>query len=331
MLLHSHLLEMVDDEQSLSPQISDDFQTVRPHMIMENNLSMRTFMNIIKFFGIVFFGVLLFVACEPPHGSTTFHNFSVPNATLTNLQASLHNHEIYTRITTHDQLSIFMQTHVFAVLDFMFLLKSLQKAYTNTNVMWTSTNLPKIGRFVNSIVVGEETDEIVIGNMTYIMSHFELYKLAMHEVGCDTTLIDSLVNHIKNQQSPTTNHIRVWLHQNKDKIGNHVLDFVLTTLMFVDSDSHITASAFLYGREDPIPQMFRNFLEKSTNINNYPFLKAYMERHIEVDSGEHGPMARQILNTLTTSDKIGEEIENAGKIAIQARINLWSGVVNSLS
>lgn len=50
-------------------------------------------------------------------------------------------------------------------------------------------------------------------------------------------------------------------------------------------------------------------------------MEVYLERHVEVDSGEHGPLAEKLMHLLCQEDeKKWLEAENAAKQAIVARI-----------
>ncbi len=54
----------------------------------------------------------------------------------------------------------------------------------------------------------------------------------------------------------------------------------------------------------------------------------YLERHIEVDSGQHGPLAHALLESLCGDDfQRWREAEESARAAIEARIALWDAVL----
>src|SRR5947208_1854747 len=102
------------------------------------------------------------------------------NDHLCSLRAALLDHPIYAHVSSVADLRRFMEDHVFAVWDFMSLLKRLQQDMTCIKVPWFPADNAKAARLINDIVIGEETD---VGPDGAYVSHLALYLRAMRDVG----------------------------------------------------------------------------------------------------------------------------------------------------
>src|ERR1700685_1333690 len=107
---------------------------------------------------------------------------------LNTLRAQLLEHPVYADVASIADLRRFMEDHVFAVWDFMSLLKRLQQDVTCTRVPWFPAGHARGARLINDIVIGEETD--VDPDGTYV-SHLDLYLRAMEDVGASTHQFDT--------------------------------------------------------------------------------------------------------------------------------------------
>ena len=243
------------------------------------------------------------------------------NTLITTSQAELYSHPLYDKLQDMRSLRIFMKYHVFAVWDFMSLLKSLQRKLTCIEIPWIPSSNSKIARFINEIVLEEETDEIYIGK--YI-SHFELYLKSMEEIGADTSPILLFLKEIKNSL------IDIKSLNNE----NGPFKFIETTFSIITKNSHQIASAFLFGREDIIPKMFDTILKKtrSSSSLNCTYFNKYLERHIAIDADHHRPLAINMLTELCKEDKIKwSEAAETAISSIQARIQLWNFIDHEIS
>lgn len=241
-------------------------------------------------------------------------------AKISPLREELIHHPMYKNIQELNDIKTFMEFHIFAVWDFMSLLKSLQNSLTCVSVPWVPVGSANTRFFINEIVVGEESDVDSEGNRT---SHFELYLKAMDEIGADTKTITKFVDLIK--EGKTVNQAF-----DSIEVADEIKAFVLKTFEIINSGkSYIQASVFTFGREDLIPDMFISIVQDLSK--NFPeelkTLKYYLERHIEVDSGEHNPLAMQMTRELCGTDpEKWQEVEKQVIESLEARINLWDGI-----
>lgn len=240
---------------------------------------------------------------------------------LISLHEKLSCHSLYQKIKTQSDLQVFMETHVFAVWDFMSLLKRLQREITCVEIPWKPSPYPKnVVRLINEIVLGEESDKDRDG---LACDHFTLYLRAMSDLGADPS---RLLNFSKDL--------------NFDKWATQAeRDFVAFNLdLAMKGKIHEVAAAFFFGREKLIPDMFTSILgDLSKNLDestqtSFPNLKYYLERHIEIDGGEHSHQAHDCLASLCGNDEIKwEEARLAGVQSLILRSALWDEVESKVS
>ena len=233
-------------------------------------------------------------------------------------------HPLYHALDTKEKITLFMENHVFAVWDFMSLIKALQKNLTCTSVPWTPNPNNFSGKLVNEIVLAEESDIDMNDNPK---SHFELYIESMENLGADTNLIKNFIREINSSQS-------YYESVKKFNIPSVVKEFMDFTFDIIKTNkNHVIASVFTFGREDLIPDMFIEIVKKLSSENNIKadLLIYYLERHIELDADEHGPMALKMINNLCGSDPIKwKEATIASEKALKMRIKLWDYVLNEV-
>lgn len=232
-------------------------------------------------------------------------------------------HSVYENLKSIDDVKFFMQYHAFAVWDFMSLVKALQMHFAPTNLPWFTPQNMDVARFINEIVLSEESDIDSDGNYS---SHYAMYLNAMREVGANTEPIEAFVQELRDG-APLFETIA------EMNFPVELKQFLKFTFETIESrDIHKIAAVFTFGREDIIPEMFLQVLNNSDELQNAPKFRYYLERHIDLDGDEHGPMALKLMEIVCGQDK-DKWLEAAeyAKRAIQLRINLWTLIDRKIS
>lgn len=235
------------------------------------------------------------------------------------LRQQIINHSVYSEIKDLDHLRIFMKYHVYAVWDFMSLLKTLQNNLTCITVPWFPKGSGETRNLINEIVVGEESDIDLNGERK---SHFELYLDAMKQCGANTSQIETFINSL----IETGDFSAAYAASNTPKEAKDFVDFTFEVI--ASQKEYLQAAIFTFGREDLIPGMFISMVNDIHK--NFPdsvsIFKYYLERHIEVDGDHHSHLALQMTSNLCGQNQtFWEEAEKTTVESLKRRIGLWDG------
>ena len=230
-------------------------------------------------------------------------------------------HKLYSNIESIKDLQVFTENHIYAVWDFMSLLKALQIRLTCTKTPWLPNNNSQTAYLINEIVLAEETD---INQVGVRKSHYELYLDAMIDIGAKTEKPVEIINEIANSENIFNAIENINIHPN-------IKNFLNFTFSVIDEGKpHKIAAIFTFGRENLIPNMFNEILrefEKNVSEGDISKLIYYFERHIELDEDEHGPMALEMVSMLAENDPDKwKEIEDISIEALEKRILLWDAI-----
>jgi hypothetical protein len=231
-------------------------------------------------------------------------------------------HRVYGELSGIERVRTFLNSHVYAVWDFMSLLKTLQRELTCVQVPWVPSGPTSSRRLINEIVLIEESDEFGEG---YI-SHFELYLDGMDQAGAETGTVRSFLDLLRGG-TPVLDAVR------EAGVPQGAADFVRTTWEIIDgAPVHCKAAAFAFGREDLIPEMFAQVVKIPDPEGRLTLFKDYLVRHIEVDGEQHTPMAMQMLIDLCGDDTAKwSQCAETVRTALRARVGLWSSISAELA
>ena len=236
------------------------------------------------------------------------------------LRVKLQEHSLYQSLNNLSDGATFMELHVYAVWDFMSLLKSLQQHLSCVTTPWIAPKNPTLSRFINEIVMGEESDIDVNGTP---MSHYQIYLGAMQEVGASTKGIETFIGSLNEEDSVLETIKKAGL----TPAVQNFLNFTFKTI--ATHKPHLVAAAFTFGREDLIPDMFIEIVGKAAkkNARSYPKFMYYLNRHIEIDGDQHGPLSLKMVSELCENDPVKwEEARLVAQEALRLRIALWDAI-----
>lgn len=230
-------------------------------------------------------------------------------------------HSLYKNVKTIADLNCFLESHVYAVWDFMSLLKALQSKLTCTTTPWFATKNPETRYLINEIVLAEESDLTIDGRR---QSHYEMYIEAMESCGANTKGIEQFLSELNSLHN-------IYVAIKKSNLHPNIKAFLDFTFRVIDEGkSHKIAAAFTFGREDLIPSMFTVILKNfQANFPETDLSKLiyYFERHIELDADEHGPMAMKMITELCgTNEQKWTEVEEISILALEKRVGLWDAI-----
>ncbi len=247
------------------------------------------------------------------------------NQSIEPMRQQIINHKVYDAINDVADLQIFMQYHIYAVWDFMSILKALQNNLTCTSVPWYPKGSADTRALINEIVAGEESD---VDRNGINKSHFEMYIDAMQQCGANTAQIETFLSTLQK----TGNFDEAF---QISETPEQARDFVNFTFKIINSNKDYLQSAiFTFGREDLIPGMFISIVNDMhkkfpDSISDF---KYYLDRHIEVDGDHHSHLALQMTANLCGSNaKYWNEAEQESIESLKRRIALWDGALAEIN
>jgi len=246
---------------------------------------------------------------------------SLINSKIQSHKDLLLHHSLYEKVKTIDDLHLFLENHIYAVWDFMSLLKALQQKLTCTTTPWFASSNPETRYLINEIVLAEESDLSLNGKR---LSHLEMYVEAMESCGANTKEVQAFLQKVVENKN-------IFIIIKQSNLHSNIKSFLDFTFKIIEEGkTHKIAAAFTFGREDLIPNMFtailKNF-QKNFPETNLSELIYYFERHIELDTDEHGPMAMQMITELCKEDPIKwAEVEEIAIQSLEKRVGLWDAI-----
>jgi len=211
----------------------------------------------------------------------------------------LKNHPVFNYISNIYDLQTLMQWQVFAVWEFMSIVKRLQCEYTGLRFPWVPPRNQQTARFFNELVLALESYKTEDGSH---QSHLEFYIEAMRDSNTTTKVIVEFINLLRFGLPPVVAAERAGANE-------EIKTSVSATTETVNSSSNeVVLSTFLFGYVAAIPTMFKNIKTKlkvpEESIHKY---SRYLQYYIDLDSDEFNAVAIETLVAELDGDVIRTE------------------------
>jgi hypothetical protein len=244
------------------------------------------------------------------------------NRTLAQRSSAAKAHRVFSMLKTLDDLRLFMQWHVFAVWDFMSLVRRLERDLMCVSVPWLPTRNSAAARLINETTEHQESDG---GLESQCANHFELYLASMRELGADSTAITQFVDRMR-MGGPVDAALSF------AGVNDGVRVFVKSTLDVAKHGSVEDVAGNFLGREEAVTSMFSHVLSRCRfDIAVAPSFAGYLERHISTDMQLHGPAAGRLAVRLTRkTPNAHERMLLAAIKAVEQRVRLWDALAEAL-
>lgn len=230
-------------------------------------------------------------------------------------------HPLFPAITTLEMLARFSEYHVYAVWDFIVLLKSLQDKLAPIQPLWLPPSNYLGCHLVNSMVTEEESDALPDGRY---LSHFDLYIEAMQQSGADISAVLQFLADIR-KYLPFEQILK------QDYIPAAAKQFIHDTFSLLHKPVHITAASFAYAREAITSGMFTPILQQLQHTPQACRFAEYFQRHIDLDGGKHSDQAKLLVGSLCGSDpQKWQEATDTAIFSLNSRLRFLTQIAEQL-
>ncbi|MDD7985818.1 DUF3050 domain-containing protein [Lentisphaera marina] len=239
------------------------------------------------------------------------------------MNKKLSEHSLYKEVWSAQGIRVFMQYHVFCVWDFQSLAKKIQQICSPPEFPWMPHKSPELRRLINEVILEEETDTDPTTNS--YCSHYELYLKAMEQCGADISLHNNYMLNLQKGENLFS------LNEYLPGPLREFLDFSFE-LIFKGKD-HELCAVFAKGRESLIPDMFSSLVSELDGEcpDDWSLFHYYLQRHIEVDGGDHGPASEKLYKYFCDTPQKEMEAQVAVAKALQLRDKLWSYILKEIT
>ncbi|HVV67422.1 MAG TPA: DUF3050 domain-containing protein [Gammaproteobacteria bacterium] len=241
-------------------------------------------------------------------------------AAISPLVDAIQQHKLLTAIDSIEKLRLFTEIHVYAVWDFMALLKALQRKLTSIQSLWTPPINSMGCHLINTLLSEEESDYLLDGRY---LSHFELYQEAMWHCGANIQPITGFISDIKAYKPLSSLLARA-------DLPPPARGFITDTFTIIEKDSHAIAASLAFAREYITSNLFSTILQTIQPAGSSYSLKplrCYLQRHIDLDSDKHSQQSQMLVVSLCGTDEIKwQEALDAALFSLQSRLQLLDGI-----